>query len=65
MNKLVFNNVEFGNPEVSKKQFFEGKKGVKFSEVDMSKTGFSNKIKGNNETSKVFIGYHCVQFCHR
>ena len=52
MNKLVFDNVE-----VSKKQFYESKKGVKLSEVDVNKIVASNKIKGNNETSKVFIGY--------
>ena len=59
MNKLVFNDVEFGNkfPEVSKKQFYEGKKGIKLSEIDVSKIAVSNQIKGNNKTCKVFIGY--------
>ena len=38
MNKLIF-----GDIEVSKKEFYEGKKAVNLGEV--------------NETSKVFIGY--------
>ena len=59
MNKLVFDDVEFGKefPEVSKKQFYESKKGVKLIEVDVNKIVVSNRVKGNNETSKVFTGY--------
>ena len=45
MNKLVF-----GDIEVSKKRFYEGKKGIKLSSVDVSKIAVSNKVKGNNET---------------
>ena len=52
MNKLNFYDVE-----VSKKQFYESKIALKLGEVDVSKIVVSNKIKGNNETSKVFIGY--------
>ena len=52
MNKLVFDD-----DEVSKKQFYESKKGIKLSSVDVSKIVVSNQVKGNNETSKVFIGY--------
>ena len=52
MNKLVF-----GNIEVSKKQFYEGKKAVNLSDVNLDKIVVSNKIKGNNEASKLFIGY--------
>ena len=51
MNKLVFDGVK-----VIKKKFYEDKKAVKLSSVDVNKIVESNKIKGNNETSKVFIG---------
>ena len=59
MNKLVFNDVELGNkfPEVSKKEFYESKKAFKLGEVNVDKIVVTNKIKENNETSKVFIGY--------
>ena len=40
-----------------KKHFYEGKKAVNLSKVDVSKIAVSNKIKGNNEISKFFIGY--------
>ena len=52
MNKLIFDGAE-----VSKKEFYESKKAVNLSSVDANKIVGSNKIKGNNETSKVFIGY--------
>ena len=52
MNKLIFDNVE-----VSKKEFYESKKAANLGEVSVDKIVVSNKIKGNNETSKVFIGY--------
>ena len=52
MNKLIFDDVE-----VSKKEFHESKKAVNLCEVSVGKIVVSNKIKGNNETSKVFIGY--------
>ena len=40
-----------------KKHFYEGKKAVNLSKVDVSKIAVSNKIKGNNEISKFFFGY--------
>ena len=52
MNKLIF-----GHIEVSRKEFYETKKAVNLGEVEVDKFVVSNKIKGNNETSKVFIGY--------
>ena len=52
MNKLIF-----GDTEVSKKEFYESKKAVSLNVVDINKIVVSNKIKGNNETSKYFIGY--------
>ena len=42
---------------MSKKKFYEGKKAIKLSSVDVNKIVVSNKIKGNNEISKIFIGY--------
>ena len=63
------NKLNFGDIEVSKKQFYEGKKAVKLGELDLNKIVVSNKIKGNNETSKVFVSYmvwfHCVYCCHK
>ena len=47
----------FVDIEVSKKEFYEGKESVNISEVVVNKIVVSNKIKGNNETSKFFIGY--------
>ena len=52
MNKLIFDDTE-----VSKKEFYESKKAVNLDEVKVDKIVVSSKIKGNNETSKVFIGY--------
>ena len=52
MNKLIF-----GDTEVSKKDFYESKKVVNLGAVSVDKIVVSNKTKGNNETSKVFIGY--------
>ena len=69
MNKLIF-----GDIEVSKKEFYESKKAVNLSEVSVDKIVVSNKIKGSNETSNVFIGYMdginsivtpCVMFYHK
>ena len=48
MNKLVL-----GDIEVRKNEFYEGKKAVKLSSVDVSKIVVSNKIKGNND--KIFL----------
>ena len=52
MNKVIFDDVE-----VTKKDFYESKKAVKLNSVDVSKIVVSNKIKGNNERVKYFIGY--------
>ena len=52
MNKLVF-----GDIEVSKAEFYESKKGTKLKDVDCSKIVIGNKIKGNDEVNKIFIGY--------
>ena len=52
MNKLIF-----GDIEVSKKGFSESRKAIKLNFADVDKMVASNKIKGNNETSNVFIGY--------
>ena len=51
------NKLNFGDIEVSKEQFYNSKKAVSLKEVDINKIVVSNKIKGNNEISKVFIGY--------
>ena len=51
------NKFNFGDIEVSKKEFCESKKAVKLGVVDVNNKIVSNEIKGNNETSKVFIGY--------
>ena len=52
MNKLVLADIE-----VSKKEFYEGKKGIKLTSVDVGKIVVSNKVKGNNETVKYVTGY--------
>ena len=51
MNKLVF-----GDMEVSKKELYESKKAINLNSINVDKIFVSNKIKGNNETSKMFIG---------
>ena len=52
MNKLIF-----GDVEVSKTEFYEGKKAVNLSVIDVNQIVVSNRIKGNNQTSKIFIVY--------
>ena len=52
MNRSVF-----GDIEVSKIEFYDHKKAIGLNEVDVGKIVVSNKVKGNNETSKIFIGY--------
>ena len=52
MNKLIFDGIG----EVSEKEFYESKIAVKLGEVDINKIVARIKTKGNNETSKVFIG---------
>ena len=51
------NKLNFGDIEVSKKEFYDSKKAVSLNVVDINNVVVSNKIKGNNETSKYFIGY--------
>ena len=51
------NKLNFGDIEVSKKQFYESKIALKLDEADVNKIAVSNKIKGNNPTSKAFIDY--------
>ena len=59
MNKLVFGDIEFGSKfhEVTKKEFYENKKGIKLKDVIVDKIVISNKVKGNNETVKYYVGY--------
>ena len=52
MKKLIFDDIE-----VSKKEFYGGKKAVNLKEVEVDKIVVSNRIKINNDISKVFIGY--------
>ena len=52
MNKLVFRDTE-----VTKKEFYENKKGINLKDVIVDKIVVSNKVKGNNETVKYYIGY--------
>ena len=42
---------------MSKKEFYDSKKAVPLSLIDINKVDVSNKIKGNNETSQYCIGY--------
>ena len=47
----------FGDSEVSKREFYDSKKAIPLSSVDINNIVVSNKTKGNNEASKYFIGY--------
>ena len=47
----------FGDIEVSNQEFYDSKKSVPLSSVDINKIVVSSKTKGNNETSKYYIGY--------
>ena len=51
------NKLNFGDIEVSKEQFYDRKKAIGLNVVDINNIAVSNKIKGNNEKSKYFIGY--------
>ena len=42
---------------MSKKEFYDDKKAISLSSVDINNIVVSNKVKGNNESSKYFIGY--------
>ena len=52
MHKLIF-----GDIEVSKKEFYESKEGINLKDVNVDNITVSNKIKGNNEIVKYYIGY--------
>ena len=52
MNKLVF-----GDIEVTKKEFYESKEGIKLKDVIVDNILVSEKVKGNNEIVKYCIGY--------
>ena len=52
MNKLVF-----GDLEVTKKEFYENKKGLKFKDIIVNNIIVSQKVKGNNDILKYYIGY--------
>ena len=43
---------------MNKESFYENKKGIKLSDVNVDKIVVSNKIKVNDEINKVFIGYN-------
>ena len=51
------NKLNFGDNEVSKKEFYESKKAINLNVVDINMIIVSNKVKNNNETSKYFIAY--------
>ena len=53
MKKLLI----FDDIEVSKKEFHDSKKAIKLNLADVNNIVVSNKAKGNNKTSKYFIGY--------
>ena len=46
MNELVFSDIEFGNKfhEVTKKEFYERKNGIKLKDVIADKIVVSNKV---------------------
>ena len=52
MNKLVF-----GDIEVTKKEFYESKEGIKLKDIIVDNIAVSAKVKGNNEIVKYCIGY--------
>ena len=51
------NKLNFGDIEMSKKEFYDSKKAVSLKVFDINNIAVSNNIKGNKETSKYFIGY--------
>ena len=52
MNKLVF-----GVTEVTKKELYENKKGIKLKDIIVNNIIVSEKVKGNNDILKYSIGY--------
>ena len=51
------NRLAFGEIEVTKKEFYENKKGIKLKDVIVENIVVSNKVKVNDETVKYFIRY--------
>ena len=52
MNKLVL-----GDIEVTKKEFYEYKKGLKLKDIIVNNIIVSEKVNGNNDILKYYIGY--------
>ena len=52
MNKLVF-----GDIEVTKKEFYENKKGTKLKDIIVNNINGSENVKGNNDILNCYIGY--------
>ena len=50
-------SIIFCDIKMSKKSFYDSKKAIKINLIDVNNIVVSNKVKGNNETSKYFIGY--------
>ena len=53
MNKLNFGDIEVKK----KKNFMKVKKGIKLKDINVDNIAVSNRIKGNNEIVKYYIGY--------
>ena len=58
----------FGDIEVSRKEFYDNKKGMLLNLVNVNNIVVSDRTKNNNEKSKYFIGYSddidsVVPFC--
>ena len=52
MNKLIFDHIE-----LSKREFYESKEGIKLKDVIADNIVVSKKIKGNNGIVKYYVGY--------
>ena len=51
------NNLVFGDIEVTKKEFYENKKGLKLKDIIVNNIIVSEIVKGNNDILKYYIGY--------
>ena len=51
------NNIVFGDIEVTKKEFYENKKGLKLKDIIVNNIIVGEKVKGNNDILKYYIGY--------
>ena len=58
MNKLIF-----GDIEMSKKGFYEGKKAVNLSVIDVNKIVVSNKIKGMKQVKFLLFIWMVLVVC--